>query len=206
MRLSRRLLPVLAAFCLLPTLLLFSATAFAQAGTLIGADMLHAPSIDPRFVPDQDVPYVPSRPEVVDGMLKLAGVGVNDVVYDLGCGDGRIVIAAAKNYGAKGIGIDLEPELVAEAKARVSAAGVDHLVRIEQGDLFKSDVSQASVVTLFLLPEVMRKLRPQLWQQLRVGTRVVSHGFDMGLEWPPEKTVKIGPTPIHLWVIREEHK
>ena len=109
MNLSRRLSPVLAALCLLQALLLFPTTSFAQTTTMIGADVLHAPNIDERFVPDQDVPYIPSRPEVVEGMLQLAGVSKDDVVYDLGCGDGRIVIAAAKNYGARGVGIDLEP-------------------------------------------------------------------------------------------------
>ena len=198
--------PFQAAFQLLFLLALIPATAQAQLGTLIGADVLHAPNVDTRFMPDQQVPYVPTRLEVVDGMLKLASVSRNDIVYDLGCGDGRIVIAAARDYGAHGVGIELEPELVAEAIANAKSAGVEKLVRFEKNDLFKTDFSQATVVTLFLLPEVLRDLRPQLWKQLKSGTRVVSHGFDMGPEWPPEKTEKIGPTPIHFWTIKDEHK
>lgn len=196
---------MLAAFSLF-MLMLAPAASQAQTGSLIGVDVLHAPNVDTRFVPDQQVPYIPTRHEVVDAMLRLAGVGGSDIVYDLGCGDGRIVIAAARDYGARGVGIELEPEPLAEAGANALSAGVGGLVRFERGDIFKADFSQATVVTLFLLPEVMHKLRPHLWRQLRPGTRVVSHGFDMGPEWPPDKTVKVGPTPIHLWTIREGHK
>lgn len=202
---SLRIRPMMASLCVL-LLLFVPVTAKAQIDTLIGADLLHAPKTDARYVSELDVPYVPTRTEVVNGMLKLAEVNGKDIVYDLGCGDGRIVIAAAKEYGAKGVGIDLEPELIAEARANAKSADVEELVRFEKGDIFQVDFSRATVVTLFLLPEVLRKLRPQLWAQLKVGTRVVSHGFDMGSEWPPEKTEHIGPTPIHFWTIREEHK
>ena len=148
-----------------------------------------------------DVPYVPTRPEVVAAMLKLANVSSKDVVYDLGCGDGRIVITAAKQYGATGKGIDIDPERIAEAKANAQKAGVADKVRFAVGDLFKSDFSPASVVTLYLLPAINLKLRPQLLKQLKPGTRIVSHAFDMG-DWKPEKTVQVdGGATIYLWTV-----
>lgn len=163
-------------------------------------------SVTANAQPAPDVPYVPTSSEVVKGMLKLAKVNKNDMVYDLGCGDGRIVIAAAKNYGAKGVGIDLNPKLIAKARANAKKAGVENRVRFETGDLFKANFSDASVVTLYLLPSINQKLRPQLWKQLKVGSRVVSHGFDMGTAWPAEKTVQVNGTTIYYWTIREEHK
>jgi SAM-dependent methyltransferase len=153
-----------------------------------------------------DVPYVPTPQPVVDKMLELAKVGKNDVLYDLGCGDGRIVITAAKEYGARGVGIDLNPQRIREAKENAKNAGVTDKVTFKQGDLFTADFSEATVVTLYLLPDVNRALRPQLWQQLKVGTRVVSHDFDMGPEWPPEKVEKIGGKTIYYWTITEEQK
>lgn len=149
---------------------------------------------------DKDVPYVPTRPEVVNAMLKLAKVNKNDIVYDLGCGDGRIVITAAKNYGASGVGIDIDPERIKEANANAKEANVTGKVRFVQNDLFKSDFSRASVVTLYLLPAVNLKLRPQLLKQLKPGTRIVSHAFDMG-DWKPEKTVQVGGTTIYYWTV-----
>jgi protein-L-isoaspartate O-methyltransferase len=153
-----------------------------------------------------DVPYEPSPPHIVDRMLELANVNRNDVLYDLGSGDGRIVITAAKKYGARGVGIDLDPQRVEEARANAKAAGVEDRVRFIVGDLFASDFSEATVVTLFLWPGVNRQLRPHLWRQLKVGTRVVSYIWDMGQEWPPEKTERIGNRDIHYWTIRKEHK
>ncbi|NEU08032.1 class I SAM-dependent methyltransferase [Flavihumibacter sp. R14] len=148
-----------------------------------------------------DVPYVPTRPEVVAAMLKLANVTSKDVVYDLGCGDGRIVITAAKEYGARGKGIDINPERITEAKANAQKAGVTDKVQFAVGDLFKSDFSPASVVTLYLLPAINLKLRPQLLEQLKPGTRIVSHAFDMG-DWKPEKTVEVdGGATIYLWTV-----
>jgi SAM-dependent methyltransferase len=152
------------------------------------------------------VPYVPTPQNVVDKMLEMARVSGKDVVYDLGCGDGRIVITAAKRFGARGVGIDLNPERIAEANANAQAANVTGKVKFMTGDLFKSDFSQASVVTLYLLPQVNAALRPQLWRQLKVGTRVVSHDFDMGDEWPPEKTETVDGRRLHYWTIRPEHK
>ena len=133
-----------------------------------------------------DVPYVPTTEEAVRAMLKLADVKKADIVYDLGCGDGRIVIAAAKTYGARGVGIDIDPDRIREAKANAKKADVENLVRFEENDLFQADFREATVVTLFLLRSINLKLRPKLLQELRPGTRVVSNTFDMG-DWRPEK-------------------
>lgn len=159
-----------------------------------------------RRAPALDVPYVPTPKDVVDRMLEIAGVGPRDLVYDLGCGDGRIVITAVTKLGARGVGIDLDPARIREARANARREGVQDKVRFMVGDLFASDVSPATVVTLYLLPRINRRLRPQLWRQLAVGTRVVSHEFDMGPEWPPERTEKVGVRTIHAWTIRPEHK
>lgn len=156
--------------------------------------------------PRLDVPYVPTPQDVVDKMLDLAKVGKNDVLYDLGCGDGRIVVTAAKERGARGTGIDLDPVRIAEARENAKKAGVGDRASFRVGDLFKTDVSSASVVTLYLLPTVNAKLRPQLWKQLKVGTRVVSHAFDMGSEWPAEKTADVDGRTIYYWTITEANK
>src|SRR5262249_19152650 len=142
----------------------------------------------PRRTPD--VPFVPTTDAAVEAMLKLADVKKSDVVYDLGCGDGRIVIAAAKKYGAHGVGIDINPERIAEAKENAKKAGVEDLVRFEENDLFEADFRPATVVTLFLLPNVNLKLRPKLMQDLKAGTRVVSNTFDMG-DWKAEKELTV---------------
>lgn len=144
----------------------------------------------PKPKRDPDVPYVPSTEEAVKAMLKLAEVKKTDVVYDLGCGDGRIVIAAAKEYGARGVGIDINPVRIQEARENAKKAGVEHLVRFEEKDLFEADIREATVVTLFLLPSVNLKLRPRLMEQLRPGTRIVSNTFDMG-DWKAEKEVAV---------------
>ncbi len=153
-----------------------------------------------------DVPYVPTPQPVVDRMLDLAKVSQGDVLYDLGCGDGRIVITAAKERGARGVGIDMNPQRISEAKANAQQAGVADKVKFIQGDLFAADFSDASVVTLYLLPDVNLKLRPQLWKQLKVGTRVVSHDFDMGPDWPPEKVEKVDGKTLYYWSITEANK
>lgn len=156
--------------------------------------------------PSLDVPYVPTPQAVVDRMLVLAKVGKGDVLYDLGSGDGRIVITAAKRYGAQGIGIDLDPARIREARENAGKAGVEGQVKFIAGDLFKADLSDADVVTLYLLNSVNRDLRPQLWRQLKVGTRVVSHAFDMGSEWPPEKTEQVHGSTIYVWTISDANK
>lgn len=153
-----------------------------------------------------DVPYDPSPQHVVDKMLELAKVNKDDLLYDLGSGDGRIVITAAQKYGARGVGIDLDAQRIAEAWANAKRAGVEDRVNFLVGDLYTSNFSDATVVTLFLWPHVNRKLRPILWRQLSVGTRVVSHMWDMGEEWPPEKTVQSLDRKIHYWTITEAQK
>jgi SAM-dependent methyltransferase len=147
-----------------------------------------------------NAPYVISPGEVVGAMLKLAAVKKTDVVYDLGCGDGRIVIHAAQRYGARGVGVDINPQRVAEARANAKKAGVEHLVRFEQKDIFDTDVREATVVALYLLPELNLKLRPKLQKELKPGARVVSHQFHMG-DWKPDKELALGPSRIFLWTL-----
>lgn len=158
-----------------------------------------------------DVPYVPTTEPAVEAMLDLARVTKNDVVYDLGCGDGRIVITAAKKFGARGVGIDINPERIAEARANAKKAGVEHLVRFIEQDLFEADIREASVVTLFLLSSVNLKLRPKLLAELRPGARVVSNTFDMG-DWKPDKEFTLDDNgedsylshKFYLWIIPKE--
>lgn len=156
----------------------------------------------PFVTPAQDVIYVPTRDTVVDAMLKLADVTGNDVVYDLGSGDGRIVIAAAKKYGARGVGIDIDPERISESNENAINAGVTDKVKFIEADLFESNFSEASVVTLYLLGRLNEKLKPMLMAQLKPGTRIVSHAFDMG-DWEPEETQAVDGTTIYLWTIPE---
>ena len=151
----------------------------------------------------RDVPYVPTPQTVVDEMLKIAAVTKNDVVYDLGCGDGRIVITAAKKYGARGVGIDIDPVRIKEANANAAQAGVTDRVKFIEQNLFETDFKEATVVTLYLLPEVNLRLRPKLWSDLKPGTRVVSHAFDMG-DWKPDRTEQFEGKTIHYWVIPEK--
>lgn len=183
------------------TLLTIGAAGAAGAG-LLPLRLLAQPVTAPAL----DVPYVPTPQDVVERMLQMAKVGKNDVLFDLGCGDGRIVITAAKQHGARGTGIDLDPERIGEARRNAQQAGVGSRVNFKVADLFDTDVSAASVVTLYLLPNVNTRLRPRLWQQLKVGSRVVSHAFDMGPEWPPEKTDQVDGRSIYYWTIKEAHK
>ena len=197
---------------------------YPAAGVMIGLAMVlmggaaprATPSASPQAAPapagqqsvvDQaaplrrpDVIYVPTNPEVVDAMLKLANVTKDDVVYDLGCGDGRIVVAAARAYGAKAIGIDIDPQRISEANANAKTAGVEGRVKFILGDLFQQDFKDATVVTLYLLNQLNLKLRPKLWKELKPGTRVVSHAFDMG-DWQPEQKQDVGGTTIYMWRI-----
>ena len=159
-----------------------------------------------------DVPYVPTTEEAVKAMLKLADVKKSDVVYDLGCGDGRIVIAAAKEYGARGVGIDINPERIQEAEANAKKAGVEKLVRFEENDLFDADIQEATVVTLFLLESVNLKLRPKLRMDLKPGTRIVSNTFGMG-DWKPDKEMNVGDASeesfshrLYLWIVPKRNE
>jgi SAM-dependent methyltransferase len=155
-------------------------------------------------VPGQDVPYVVTPFPVVDAMLQLAAVGSEDVVYDLGSGDGRIVIAAAREYGAHGVGIEIDPRLVAESTRRAEQAGVGTRVRFTTQDVFQADLRPATVVTLYLTRELNLRLRPKLLAELRPGARVVSHRFDMG-DWKPERQVAMDVDGrqyvVYLWRI-----
>lgn len=170
---------------------------------------VQTPQSDVQTTPQRepDVVYVPTPQEVVDQMLALAKVTKDDVIYDLGSGDGRIPITAAQKFGTRGIGIDINPERIQEANENAQKAGVTDRVEFRQQDLFESDFSKATVVTLYLLPALNVKLRPQLFKQLKPGTRIVSHDFDMG-EWKPERVVQVqGPNrehTVYYWVIPKE--
>jgi ribosomal protein L11 methylase PrmA len=147
---------------------------------------------------------VPTKEQVVDEMLKVAKVGKNDVLYDLGSGDGRIPITAAKRWGTRGVGVDIDPERVKEARANAVKAGVADKVKFMQQDLFETDIKEATVVTLYLLPDVNLRLRPKLLAELKPGTRVVSHNYDMG-DWKPLKSLTIkladGDHYVYYWVV-----
>jgi SAM-dependent methyltransferase len=151
-------------------------------------------------------PYVPSPPEVVERMLALAAVTRTDVVYDLGSGDGRIPIAAARKFGARGVGFELNPRLVEESRANAKAAGVEGLVEFREQDALTADLSQATVVTLYLLSSANAKLRPILTRQLKPGARIVSHAFSMGPDWPADRidrfTSRDGDeVTLYLWKV-----
>jgi ribosomal protein L11 methylase PrmA len=155
----------------------------------------------------KDVPYVPTPPEVVQRMIQLAGVKSGDVLYDLGCGDGRIVIAAVKMTGVRGVCVDIDPERIADSKRNAEAAGVTDRIRFVQGDLFKVPFTDATVMTLYLMPDVNMRLRPRLLNELKPGTRIVSHAFDMG-DWTPEERVVVELQPqsyvLYRWTIPEK--
>ena len=169
--------------CMLPTMVSCSAT------TIFGGPAL-------------DVPYKSTRRDVVALMLEMGEVKAGDMVIDLGTGDGRILIAAAKERGAQGLGVDLDPVLIDKARDAAEDAGVADRVRFAAADLFKTDLSSADVVTMYLLPEVNLRLRPQLFAQLKPGTRVVSHAFDMG-DWKPEAKRRAGGSTVYMWRIPE---
>ncbi len=178
---------------------------FCLVFAILSVSIAAAQPAEPRREPE--VPYVPTTDEAVEAMLKLAGVKKSDIVYDLGCGDGRIVITAAKNFGARGVGIDINPVRIDEAKENAKKAGVEKLVRFEEKDLFQADIHEATVVTLFLLSSVNLRLCPKLLADLEPGTRVVSNTFDMG-DWKPEKEITVGSDDagflshrLFLWTI-----
>ena len=152
-----------------------------------------------------DVIFVPTPQEVVEDMLRLANVRKGDVLYDLGSGDGRIAITAAKMYGVRAVGIDIDPARIREANENARKAGVEKLVQFRQADLFQSDFREATIVTLYLLPDLNVKLRPKLWAELKPGSRVVSHQFDMG-DWKPEKRLESGTRTIYFWTVPDAKK
>lgn len=150
--------------------------------------------------PRLDVPFVPTPQEVVDKMLELAKVGKGDFLIDLGSGDGRIPVTAAKQYGVRALGVDLNPQRIKEANERAKEAGVTDLVEFRQQDLFETDLSKADVLTMYLLPSVNLKLRPKIMKEMKPGSRVVSHAFDMG-DWAPEQKVTVDGRTVYLWTV-----
>jgi cyclopropane fatty-acyl-phospholipid synthase-like methyltransferase len=172
--------------------------AIVGVGSLIAAPSFAQPA--KKVVEDPEWLFVPTPNSVVDAMLKLAKVTKNDLVLDLGSGDGRIPIAAAQQYGARGRGVDINPVRVEEAQANAKAANVVDRVTFVQGDVFHVPISDATVVTLYLFQHVMNKLMPRLRKELKPGTRVVSHRFTLG-DWEPKTTESVGGIPIHLWIV-----
>lgn len=150
-----------------------------------------------------DVRYEPTPQHVVAEMLRLAQVGANDIVYDLGCGDGRIVIAAVKQHGARGVCVDIDPQRIRESRANAESAGASQRIQFLNQDLFNTNIADATVVTLFLSPSVNLKLRPKLWRELKPGTRVVSYVHGMG-DWTPQETLTVkgdhGPRKVFIWI------
>ena len=181
------------------TLIACAAALLLAAPTPLLAQAQNKPTRGP------DVIFVPTPQEVVEDMLRLANVRKGDVLYDLGSGDGRIAITAAKMYGIKATGIDIDPERIEEANANAKRAGVAHLVQFRQEDLFQADFRDATIVTLYLLPDLNVKLRPKLWNELKPGTRIVSHQFEMG-KWKPEKTLESEGRTIYFWTVPEKGK
>ncbi|MEX0638700.1 MAG: methyltransferase domain-containing protein [Burkholderiales bacterium] len=171
-----------------------------RARILIVAALFAACGATAAAAREPDVLYVPTPQDLVEDMLRLADVKRGGVLYDLGSGDGRIPVTAARKYGIRAVGIDIDPERIREAHANAKKKGVAKLVTFRQQDLFTADLREATVVTLYLLPDLNLKLRPQLLRQLRPGTRVVSHQFDMG-DWKPDKTLESNGRTVYFWVI-----
>ncbi len=177
-----------------------------RAALLGGAALIAAPAVIGRAhaqaqpVPRLDVPFVPTPQQVVDKMLELAKIGKGDFLIDLGSGDGRIPVTAAQRYGVKALGVDINPQRISEANERAKKAGVTNLVEFRQQDLFKTDLSQANVLTMYLLPSVNLKLRPKILSEMKPGSRVVSHAFDMG-DWKPEQKVSVDGRTVFLWTV-----
>ncbi len=186
---------------LLPRRRLLAAALSLPAAPVL-ATLLAPDEVQAREGKVLDVPFVPTPMPVVDAMLDMAKVGKDDLLYDLGSGDGRIVIRAAERFGCRGVGVDLNPERVTEARAAAKKGGpqIESLVRFEEGDVFTFDFSKATVVTMYLLPSVNVKLRPRILKELKPGTRIVSHDFDMG-EWKAEETRKVANSTVYRWTV-----
>lgn len=180
--------------------------ALLTAAALLGMRCLSVTSaqcsLDSLFgsSPALDVPYAETRYELVEAMLEMADVQPEERVIDLGTGDGRILIVAARDFGASGLGVDIDPSLVRDAQANASAAGVAERTEFRAEDLFDTPIADADVLTMFLLPEVNMRLRPRILDEMRPGTRVVSHAFDMG-DWQPDDEVRVGGAHAYLWVV-----
>lgn len=147
-----------------------------------------------------DVPFVPTDEQVVEAMLDLADVGPDDVLYDLGSGDGRILVSAAIDRNTRGVGIDIDPLRIAEAMEYAGRSHVEYLVDFIEDNIFTADISEATVVTLYLLRAINLRLRPRLLKELRPGTRIVSHAFDMG-DWKPDEWLKLSGVGIMKWIV-----
>jgi len=187
---------------------------FRVAGILIFVAAMASPDANAQCVPgnahgaapsaaemnEAEALYLPTPSRVVEAMLKFAGVSSTDVVYDLGSGDGRIPIAAARAYGARGVGIELDGRMIERARCNARAAGMERLVEFRQEDLYRADLRDATVVTLFLFPDMNLRLMPKLRAELRPGTRIVSHRFGLG-DWPPERTIVVGGSSLLLWTV-----
>jgi precorrin-6B methylase 2 len=179
-------------------LLFFALSAGAQTAAPRASQ---APAAAQKELRAPDVVFVPTPHEVVEAMLKVAKVGKGDVLYDLGSGDGRIPITAAQKYGiARGTGIDINPERIKEANENLAKAGVGQRVRFINADLFEANLADATVITLYLLPSLNLKLLPKLLKELKPGTRIVSHAFDMGT-WKPEQTLSVDGRSVYFWTI-----
>lgn len=173
--------------------------AAALAAVLALGSIAGWPQVEPRLAVI-NAPYVTTPPEVIDGMLSLAGVRKNDTVYDLGCGDGRIPIAAARKFGARGVGIEIDPRRVAEAAANARKVGVAHLVDFREQDIFDADLREATVVTMYLLPGLHAALAPKLFRELRPGARIVAHSFPMG-SVKPDREMEVQGCRIFRWTV-----
>ena len=174
--------------------LTFSALSFLSAFAFVASS---APGQATRT---PDVHFVPTPMDVVDTMLAVAKVAKNDRLFDLGSGDGRIVIAAAKRFGTRGTGIDIDPQRITESNRNADTAGVKQLVEFRQADLFQTDLRSATVITLYLLPRLNVQLRPKLFEELRPGSRIVSHAFDMG-DWQADSTINVGGRTVYYWLM-----
>jgi ribosomal protein L11 methylase PrmA len=182
------------------TLIALTAAAFLAARSFVSAQAQKRPASR-----TPDVIFVPTPQDVVEDMLRIANVQKGDVLYDLGSGDGRIAITAAKKYGIKATGIDIDPERIREANENAKKAGVNNLVQFRNEDLFQADFKDATIVTLYLLPDLNVKLRPKLWNELKPGTRIVSHQFEMGT-WKPEKKLESNGRTIYFWTVPPKDK
>jgi len=180
---------------------LFLAAVLASSLAFGQAEVKRKPA--PQQTPD--VIFVPTPQEVVDEMLRIADVKTGDVLYDLGSGDGRIPVTAAKKFGVRAVGIDIDPQRIREANENAKRNGVTDLVKFRNENLFTADFREATVVTLYLLPDLNEKLRPKLWAELKPGTRIVSHQFEMGT-WQPEKKVELNGRTIYFWTVPERKK
>jgi precorrin-6B methylase 2 len=184
---------------LFPALVLFVLFLSAAPAPRLAVSTNVAQAQDGPFENKKIVPFVPTPQEVVDKMIDLGGVKKGDTVYDLGSGDGRIVITAAKK-GARAVGFEIDGDLVKESRENIKKAGVQNLAEIRQQDILTVDLSAASVVTMYLLPDVNLKLRPNIFSQMKPGARIVSHAFDMG-DWKPDRTERINGRTVYLWIV-----